>query len=149
MTRNSRQNKILEIIATKDIDRQEDLVSELKSLGYNVTQATVSRDIKELNIIKVSANGKQKYAKEQVSLSTPSKLEDMVSHAVLSINYAINIVVIKTISASANVVALLIDHMKDDTILGTIAGDDTLFVVTKNEDAAIALCEKVSNIVNG
>ena len=149
MSRNSRQNKILEIIATKDIDRQEDLVAELKNLGYNVTQATVSRDIKELNIIKVSVNGRQKYAKEQVSVSTPSKLEDMVSHAVVYINYAINIVVIKTISASANVVALLIDHMNDDTILGTIAGDDTLFVVTKNEDSAVALCEKVSNIVNG
>ena len=149
MTRNSRQNKILEIIATKDIERQEDLVFELKELGYNVTQATISRDIKELNLIKISVNGKQKYAKEQVSLNTPSKLEDMVSHAVLSINYAINIVVIKTISASANVVALLIDHMKDDSILGSIAGDDTIFVVTKNEDSAIALCEKMSNIVNG
>ena len=100
MTRNSRQNKILEIIASKDIERQEDLVAELKDLGYNVTQATISRDIKELNIIKVSVNGKQKYAKEHVSLNSSSKLEDMVSHAVISINYAINIVVIKTISAS-------------------------------------------------
>ena len=148
MTRSSRQNKILELIATKDIEKQEDLVLELHNYGYMVTQATVSRDIKELNIVKVTVNGKQKYSKEQSGNSNPSTLEDMIRYSVLSIDHAMNIVVIKTISGSANVAALMIDNMHDPDILGTIAGDDTTAVITRNEQVAIKLKNIILDIVN-
>ncbi len=147
MARSARQNKILELISEKAIERQEDLVRELNESGYAVTQATVSRDIKELNIVKTVVNGKQKYVREQSSGNVSSKLEDMIRHSVLSIDHASNIAVIKTISGSANVVALLIDNMKDKDILGTIAGDDTTFVVARDEYCAIAICDKISSIV--
>lgn len=147
MARSARQNKILELISEKAIERQEDLVKELNESGYAVTQATVSRDIKELNIVKTVVNGKQKYVREQSSGNVSSKLEDMIRHSVISIDHASNIAVIKTISGSANVVALLIDNMKDKDILGTIAGDDTTLAIARDEYCAIAICEKISSIV--
>ena len=147
MARSARQNKILELISEKAIERQEDLVKKLNEAGFAVTQATVSRDIKELNIIKTVVNGKQKYVKEQTTANVSSKLEDMIRHSVLSIDHAQNIAVIKTITGSANVVALLIDNMKDKDILGTIAGDDTTVVIARDEYCAIAICDRISSIV--
>ena len=147
MARSARQNKILELISEKAIEKQEDLVKKLNDAGFAVTQATVSRDIKELNIVKTVVNGKQKYVREQSSGNVSSKLEDMIRHSVLSIDHASNIAVIKTLSGSANVVALLIDNMKDKDILGTIAGDDTTVVVARDEYCAIAICDKISSIV--
>ena len=146
MGRNARQNKIIELIREKDIERQEDLVSELIKEGYKVTQATVSRDIKDLNIIKTVVDGKQKYVKEQATANVSSQLEEMIRHAVLSTDHAANIAVVKTIQGSANVVALLIDNMNDKDILGTIAGDDTLAIIARDEQAAIRICGIISSI---
>ena len=80
MARSARQNKILELISEKAIERQEDLVKKLNDAGFAVTQATVSRDIKELNIVKTVVNGKQKYVREQSNGNVSSKLEDMIRH---------------------------------------------------------------------
>ena len=126
MTRNARQGKILELIEEKDIETQEELVKELQNSGFEVTQATVSRDIKELGLIKISADGKrQKYTKERTDNTVMSKFTDMFRHSVVTIDYALNIVVIKTLSGSANVAGTMVDRLKNSSVLGCVAGDDT------------------------
>ncbi len=147
MTRNARQNKILELIRQNEIEKQEELVAMLIDAGFSVTQATVSRDIKELNVVKTSVGGKQRYVREESGNSVSSKLTDMLRHAVISIDHASNVAVFKTLSGSANVVALLIDKNKEFDVLGTIAGDDTTISVCRTEEDAIGICEQIRALV--
>lgn len=147
MTRNARQGKILELIEEKDIETQEELVKELQNSGFKVTQATVSRDIKELGLIKISADGKrQKYTKERTDNTVTSKFTDMFRHSVVTIDYALNIVVIKTLSGSANVAGMMVDRLKNSSVLGCVAGDDTVFAVLRDERAAEDLTQKLREI---
>ncbi len=147
MARNSRQTKILELIAQKDIETQGDLVNELLAAGFVVTQATVSRDIKELGLIKVSTDDKrQKYTRERNDNTIASKFADMFRHSVVSVDYAVNIVVVKTLSGSANVAGMMIDRLKNPNVLGCVAGDDTVFAVLRAEDSAAELCEQLRDI---
>ena len=147
MTRNARQGKILELIEGKDIETQEELVKELQNSGFEVTQATVSRDIKELGLIKISADGKrQKYTKERTDNTVISKFTDMFRHSVVTIDYALNIVVIKTLSGSANVAGTMVDRLKNSSVLGCVAGDDTVFAVLRDERAAEDLTQKLREI---
>ncbi len=147
MTRNARQGKILELIEGKDIETQEELVKELQNSGFEVTQATVSRDIKELGLIKISADGKrQKYTKERTDNTVMSKFTDMFRHSVVTIDYALNIVVIKTLSGSANVAGTMVDRLKNSSVLGCVAGDDTVFAVLRDERAAEDLTQKLREI---
>ena len=147
MTRNARQGKILELIEKKDIETQEELVKELQNSGFEVTQATVSRDIKELGLIKISADGKrQKYTKERTDNTVMSKFTDMFRHSVVTIDYALNIVVIKTLSGSANVAGTMVDRLKNSSVLGCVAGDDTVFAVLRDERAAEDLTQKLREI---
>ncbi len=147
MTRNARQGKILELIEEKDIETQEELVKELQNSGFEVTQATVSRDIKELGLIKISADGKrQKYTKERTDNTVMSKFTDMFRHSVVTIDYALNIVVIKTLSGSANVAGTMVDRLKNSSVLGCVAGDDTVFAVLRDERAAEDLTQKLIEI---
>ena len=147
MTRNARQGKILELIEEKDIETQEELVKELQNSGFEVTQATVSRDIKELGLIKISADGKrQKYTKERTDNTVMSKFTDMFRHSVVTIDYALNIVVIKTLSGSANVAGAMVDRLKNSSVLGCVAGDDTVFAVLRDERAAEDLTQKLREI---
>ncbi len=147
MTRNARQGKILELIEEKDIETQEELVKELQNSGFEVTQATVSRDIKELGLIKISADGKrQKYTKERTDNTVMSKFTDMFRHSVVTIDYALNIVVIKTLSGSANVAGTMVDRLKNSSVLGCVAGDDTVFAVLRDERAAEDLTQKLREI---
>ena len=147
MTRNARQGKILELIEEKDIETQEELVKELQNSGFEVTQATVSRDIKELGLIKISADGKrQKYTKERTDNTVMSKFTDMFRHSVVTIDYALNIVVIKTLSGSANVAGTMVDRLKNSSVLGCVAGDDTVFAVLHDERAAEDLTQKLREI---
>lgn len=147
MTRNARQGKILELIEEKDIETQEELVKELQNSGFEVTQATVSRDIKELGLIKISADGKrQKYTKERTDNTVMSKFTDMFRHSVVTIDYALNIVVIKTLSGSANVAGTMVDRLKNFSVLGCVAGDDTVFAVLRDERAAEDLTQKLREI---
>ena len=147
MSRAKRQNMILELITSKDIETQEELVEELKKAGYDVTQATISRDIKDLGIVKVSVDGKrQKYDKEHTGVNVTQKFADMYRHSVIAIDCAMNMIVVKTLSGSANVVAVMIDRLNNKDILGCVAGDDTVFAVLRDENAAKEMAEALRRI---
>lgn len=140
-----RQSKILEIIRNNIIDTQESIVDMLNNEGFNVTQATVSRDIRELKITKsLSEDGKQKYVVPTAeSIGLNQKLIRVFNEAVISIDFAQNIIVIKTLTGMAMAVAAAIDSMEKLEILGTIAGDDTIFCATKSEKTAIKIIERL------
>ena len=135
MARLQRQLKILEIIKSKEIDTQEELVECLREAGYNVTQATVSRDIKELGLIKVASSHEKKYKYANVETSeqlVSSKYVNLFKEAVVDIKVAGNIIVIKTIVGSANSACAFVDKLGLPEVFGTIAGDDTAFLVIDN-----------------
>ncbi|MBR6400094.1 MAG: arginine repressor [Firmicutes bacterium] len=142
-----RQSRILELIREYDIDTQEMLADMLEKDGYNVTQATISRDIRELKLTKVGiAGGGFKYAVVTGTGSeTAKRLTRVLKEGVLSIDYAQNLLVIKTIQGMAMGVAAAIDAMDKAEIMGTIAGDDTIFCVVKTEAKAIYLTERLKN----
>ena len=128
----SRQNKILELIENNEIETQDKLASMLREYGYEVTQATVSRDIKELQLIKtLSSSGKYKYV---VSKSEdgpiPARLIDIYRSTVRSINKSGNIVLLKCLSGCANAAGEALDSMELNHVIGTVAGDNTLLLVT-------------------
>lgn len=138
MTKKSRLNEILRLIDSFEIDTQEELTEKLNNLGYNVSQATVSRDINELNLIKIAgAEKKYKYSKANVSNEAiPSKIISLYKHVVTSVSYANNLIVIKTLGGNAGTAGMAIDAMHFPEVLGTVAGDDTLLVVTKSNNDA-------------
>lgn len=133
--KSKRQNEILDIIASRDIETQEELASSLRSLGYKVTQATVSRDIRELRLIKVtSKEGGFKYAKpERHEIAVSERLTRILNDSLISVDASGNIIVIKTISGSANVAAEALDNLGWPEIIGTIAGDNTVFMVVGSD----------------
>jgi transcriptional regulator of arginine metabolism len=142
MSRSTRQSKILSLIAIHDIDTQEDLVRLLANEGFVVTQATVSRDINELNLIKVAGKVKKnKYAQVDVkNLSLSQKIVSLFKEIVVSITCVNNLIVVKTLSGNASAAGMVVDKMAMPQVLGSIAGDDTLLIVTKsNLDAEIML----------
>lgn len=133
----TRHAKIKEIIDKNKIETQEDLAAALRSEGIEVTQATVSRDIKELMLVKVpDANGHYHYAypKEHNMLLTPGRLERTFQDSIVSIKSTDNMVVVRTLPGTAQAVAYAIDYMKWPEILGTIAGDDTVFIAVANKE---------------
>ncbi|MDR1905737.1 MAG: arginine repressor [Clostridiales bacterium] len=143
MSRSKRQAKILELITDSNIEKQETLTELLKDAGFDVTQATVSRDIKELGIIKAfGENGAYKYAANTQTSKLSSRRIAIFKGAVVSVDYADNIIVIKTMSGSASSAATLIDSLKEPAILGSVAGDDTIFVVVKNKSAVEGIIDK-------
>lgn len=132
----SRHSKILEIIDSQEIETQEELANALKKNGFNVTQATVSRDIKELRLIKVlTKDGKYKYAtiKQQESVVSDRFLK-LFRDSVISIDHAGQMVVIKTLIGAANAAAAAIDALDVKDIVGTIAGDDTIFLLLRSSE---------------
>ncbi len=144
-----RHSKILEIIKSKNIETQEELAEELKKLGMDVTQATVSRDIKELKLIKVlSDKGTYKYAVIEPSENFLSnKLVNIFTHTVISVENVQNIVVVKTISGSGSAAAEAIDSMNLTGIAGSIAGDNTIFILAINEEKALELVKKLKKML--
>lgn len=133
----TRHAKIKEIIDKNKIETQEDLAAALRSEGIEVTQATVSRDIKELMLVKVpDANGHYHYAypKEHNMLLTPGRLERTFQDSIVSVKSTDNMVVVRTLPGTAQAVAYAIDYMKWSEILGTIAGDDTVFIAVANKE---------------
>lgn len=149
MARNTRQMKILELIAKKAIETQDELTRELELAGFKVTQATVSRDIKELGLVKVTENAKQRYVRDANSdKNFLSNLTNLYKNAVLSIEQAQNIVVIKTIPSGASAVGMAIDRLSEEHIMGCIAGDDTVFVVTKNNETATETVAQLSEMLD-
>lgn len=145
-----RHSKILELIKSMDVETQEELAAELKKTGMNVTQATVSRDIKELKLIKVMASsGKYKYAPISPTENYLSnKLVSIFAQTVLYTESVGNIVVIKTITGSANAACEAIDSLNFDGIVGTIAGDNTIFILVRTPESAKNLNEKIRKTLN-
>ena len=147
-----RQEKILEIISQYDVDTQGRLMDLLTESGYCATQATLSRDIRELRLIKVMTdNGIYKYdvpTQEKVSeLST--KFRAIFSEAVVSIDYAFHIVVLKCHTGMANAACAALDNMKIRDVVGSIAGDDTVFILLRNEQQALKLVSEIRQIIKG
>ncbi len=145
-----RQNEIIRIISSADIETQEELASELRSLGYKVTQATVSRDIRELRLIKVAAKeGGFKYAKpERHEVAVSERLTRILSDSLVSVDASGNIIVVKTLSGSANVAAEALDNLGWPEILGTIAGDNTIFIVTRNEPDTAEITDRILKLTD-
>lgn len=146
MMRTKRQDKILELISQNEIETQEELVDELKKAGFDVTQATISRDIKDLRLVKITENGKQRYDRERLNSNVTQKFRDMYKHSILSVENAGNLVVLKTLSASANVVAIMVDRLNNKHVLGCVAGDDTAFVACRDEAGAKEVCKMLTEI---
>ena len=136
--RYARQSKILEIIKSQEIDTQERLADKLKDAGFAATQATVSRDIKELNLIKViGKSGRSCYAESpKISNIESDRFSKILHDTVQEVKCAENIIVIKTLSGCANAAAEVLDKMDRDEILGTIAGDNTIFMVVDSKEHA-------------
>ncbi len=145
----SRHQKIVEIIAQQDVETQEELAGYLKEAGFEVTQATVSRDIREMKLSKVPAGrGKQKYV---ILNADEGVLEDkyirVLREGFASMDAAQNILVVKTVSGMAMAVAAALDAMKFPEILGSIAGDDTIMVASRTAEHTKELMEKIRGIL--
>ncbi|MBQ3016945.1 MAG: arginine repressor [Clostridia bacterium] len=136
--KNARQQKILEIIEKYNIDTQEALIIKLKEAGYIVTQTTISRDINQLKLVKaVTAGGSYKYIVPDVKReNNKTVMNSALTEAVIKIQAAKNIVVVKTLSGMANAIAVCVDSINHDDIVGSVAGDDTIIVVTPDDDIA-------------
>ena len=148
--KNARQQKILELIEKYDIDTQETLITKLAEVGYNVTQTTISRDIRQLNLVKgVTAMGTYKYVAPQPSReANVPVLNSAITDSVVKIEAAGNIVVVKTFSGMANAIAVCVESLHHDDIVGSVAGDDTIMIVSKNNDDAVLLTENLKEVFN-
>ncbi len=140
---------IYEIIENMDIETQEELAEELKKRGMAVTQATVSRDIKELRLLKVLAeSGNYKYATvDKAEKGLNDRFIRIFSESVLSITSANNLIVLKTLSGSANVAAEVIDSLKWSEVLGTLAGDNTVLVIAVNNDVVTEIIDRFRSML--
>ena len=145
-----RHAKILEIIQAHPVETQDELLQWLREGGYAVTQATVSRDIKELRLIKaLGSDGRYRYSTvRQENESMSAKFHSLFADAVLTINYAGNIVVLKCLSGMAQAACAAMDSMHWDTIVGTLAGYDTIICIVKDEEQAIALTSELKKLLN-
>lgn len=145
-----RHAKILELIQNYEIDTQEELQERLKESGFIVTQATISRDIKELRLIKeLTVNGKYKYSTgRNMNDDFVARLGGIFSESILKVDYAMNTVVIKCFSGMANAACAAIDSMEWDGLVGTLAGDDTIFVLCRNEDCAIVFASDLERMIH-
>ncbi len=144
MSKGQRHIKIREIIASKDIETQDELVEELRNAGFNVTQATVSRDIKELHLVKVPLmDGRYKYSLPADQRFNPQqKLRRHLRDAFVGIDSAGHLVVMKTLPGNAMAIAALIDNLDWDEIVGTVSGDDTILIVCRTEEDTEIITEK-------
>ena len=150
MGRPARQSKILEIILGREIETQDELVNELKKAKFDITQATISRDIKELGIIKIlsSESGKYKYAiVDNENQAVSNKYISVFKQAVISIKNAENLCVIKTIKGMAGAICGVIDKLSLENVLGAVCGDDTVMVIMPNSSQAITASQTLNSIV--
>lgn len=145
-----RHNKILEIIEKYNIETQEELIDKLKLAGFQVTQATISRDIRELGLLKVLSNkGTYKYTRPSAESHGGQALFNRAfSGTVKSVNTSLNDIVIKTYPGMANAVAAYIDSLHDEDILGCVAGDDCIIIIAKTIESAAIIADRIQEIVN-
>lgn len=142
----TRHSKILDIIAKKEIETQDELVTELVKAGFKVTQATVSRDIKDLRLTKIpDERGGYKYTSvDKTDAGITPKMKQLFVNTVLSITSANNIVVVKTLAGSASTIGVVVDALKHPAILGSVAGDDTMIIVVASNDQVADVVAKLN-----
>lgn len=149
--KSQRQAKIMEIISNQIVETQEQLLAQLQNAGFRSTQATISRDIKELRIVKELTNfGTYRYsvASGEVAGTFSSKLNTIFRECITGYDYSQNIIVIHTIPGLASAAASALDAMNMSVVLGTLAGDDTVFIVMRDNNAAAAFCGEIKNLLN-
>ena len=146
----NRHEAILALIEKEEVGTQDELLQKLNELGYKVTQATVSRDIKQLKLIKIPAkSGQYKYscaAKDAEDRS--GKYHSILTHSVTAVDYAGNIAVIKCYAGMAQAACAAVDSLNPENVVGTLAGDDTIFLLCKNESSAAELKSYINGILN-
>ena len=144
-----RQAKIIELISQNEIETQEELQDLLNRYGFEVTQATISRDIKELRLVKdLSSKGRYVYSTGKKSIENVThRAGGIFNETIISIDYALNTVVIKCFAGMANAACAAIDSMSHDEILGTIAGDDNGFLAMRDNAAAERFCVEIGEFL--
>ena len=148
--KNDRQSKILEIIEREPIDTQEQLQLRLQEQGITCTQATISRDIKQLHLIKEPmGQGRYRYSvsSQRSRLNMADKLRTIFRESITGVDYAQNIVVIKTMAGLANAAAAALDGMNISYMVGSLAGDDTAMLVMRDTESARAFCEEIHEML--
>lgn len=148
--KSQRQAKILEIITNRNVETQEQLLDELQAAGFQSTQATISRDIKELRIVKELSNaGTYRYAVTtgEAGNSFTARLNKIFRECVLSYDYAQNIIILRTLPGLASAAGSAIDAMNLSTIVGSLAGDDTVMIVMRDTNAAAAFCGEIKDLL--
>lgn len=149
MARSNRQSKILEIIQQNEIETQDELVNALRALNFDITQATISRDIKELGLIKImSENKKYKYAyvdssEQQMS----SKYTGIFKESVISVKSVNNLVVLKTLKGLSSAVSSLIDKMNIKQVMGCVYGDETVMVICESNEATNDVMDRINQSI--
>ena len=149
--KSQRQAKILEIISTTNVETQEQLLQLLQDAGCSSTQATISRDIKELRIVKeLTSLGTYRYttSSREMPETFSSRLNTIFRECVTGFDYAQNIVVIHTLPGLAGAAASAVDAMNMNVILGTLAGDDTVIVIMRDTNSAAAFCGEIKNLMS-
>ena len=149
--KSKRQAKILEIISTTNVETQEQLLQELEEAGFRSTQATISRDIKELRVVKeLTSLGTYRYttSAKELPATFSNRLNTIFRECVTGYDYAQNLVVIHTLPGLAAAAASAIDAMSMSVVLGTLAGDDTVFIVMRDNNSAAAFCGEIRNLLN-
>jgi transcriptional regulator of arginine metabolism len=144
MSKRQRHLRIREIIAKHNVETQDELVDKLHAAGFNVTQATVSRDIKELSLIKVPwMEGRYKYSLPADQRYNPlQKLKNSLADCFVNIDYTDNLIVLKTLPGNANTIGVLIDHLDWAEIMGNISGDDTILIICKQKEQAAEIMQR-------
>lgn len=149
--KSQRQAKILEIISNRNVETQEQLLAALQKEGFRGTQATISRDIKELRIVKeLTSLGTYRYttSTSEVSGSFSNRLNTIFRECVVGFDYAQNIIVIRTLPGLASAAGSAIDAMNLSIVVGTLAGDDTVMVVMRDNNAAAAFSGEIKSLIN-
>ncbi len=150
MSKRYRQEKLLELISRYEIDTQDELIALLRENGFDVTQATISRDIRELQIAKMTTGkGTYRYVlpKQQPELASGMKFSTTLIDSIISVDHACNIVVLKTYSGLAQAVAVGIDGMNMHQVLGCVAGDDTIMIVSRDEECATVIANRIRSLI--
>ncbi len=148
--KNERQSKILEIIESEPIDTQEQLQQRLQARGIACTQATISRDIKQLHLVKEPmGQGRYRYAVsvQRSRLNVADKLRTIFRESIVNVDSAQNIVVIKTMAGLANAAGAALDSMNIPTMVGSLAGDDTAILIMRDTESARTLCEEIHEML--
>ena len=148
MTKKERHELILKLITEKEIDNQQDLSNALKKSGIEVTQATISRDINDLKLIKINGTAKKyRYSLPFSQAIISHESAEILSKLVISVVTTSNFIVIKTLDGSANTAANIIDDATFVNVLGTIAGDNTILIVLNTKQDAEVVCQKIKELI--